>query len=86
MTNSRPAISSCPPGTVLSGLSVIKDQPDPIALPDDQYPSWLWTILDDANVKLENDKKAGRADAGEVDFKLQKRKLRAQYVPCLSEV
>jgi len=78
MTNTRLAISSCPPGTVLSGLSVIKDQPDPIALPDDQYPSWLWTILDDANVKLENDKKAGRADAGEVDFKLQKRKLRAQ--------
>jgi large subunit ribosomal protein L54 len=57
---------------------VLKDKPDPIALPDDQYPSWLWTILDDSSAKLESDKKAGRADAADVDFKLQKRKLRAQ--------
>jgi large subunit ribosomal protein L54 len=73
----RIAVSSCPAGTVLTGLSVLKDQSDPVALPDDQYPAWLWTILDDADVVLENEKKSGKADKS-VDFKLQKRKLRAQ--------
>jgi large subunit ribosomal protein L54 len=69
------AMSSCPPGTVLTGLSVIKDQPDPIALPDDQYPAWLWTVLDDNKVKLE---KGEKKEGGEVDFAMQKKRLRAQ--------
>jgi large subunit ribosomal protein L54 len=69
------AISSCPPGTVLTGLSVIKDQPDPIALPDDQYPAWLWTVLDDNKAKLE---KGEKKEGGEVDFAMQKKRLRAQ--------
>jgi hypothetical protein len=69
------AISSCPPGTVLTGLSVIKDQPDPVALPDDQYPAWLWTVLDDDKVKLE---KGEKKEGGEVDFAMQKKRLRAQ--------
>jgi large subunit ribosomal protein L54 len=59
---------------------VIKDQPDPVALPDDQYPAWLWTILDDSSVKLENEKKAGKADSGDIDFLLEKKRLRAKYV------
>lgn len=71
------AVSSCQAGTVLTGLSVIKDQPDPVALPDDQYPAWLWTILDDSATKLEKDKKLGQADAGSVDFKLEKKRLRS---------
>jgi large subunit ribosomal protein L54 len=69
------AISSCPPGTVLTGLSVIKDQPDPVALPDDQYPAWLWTVLDDNKAKLE---KGEKKEGGEVDFAMQKKRLRAQ--------
>lgn len=40
-------ISSCPAGTTLSGLNIFKDRADPVALPDDQYPTWLWTILED---------------------------------------
>lgn len=56
----------------------MKDQPDPVALPDDQYPAWLWTILDDPSAKLEIDKRTGKADAGNVDFKLEKKRLRAQ--------
>jgi large subunit ribosomal protein L54 len=71
------AISSCPPGTVLTGLSVIKDQPDPVALPDDQYPAWLWTVLDDNKAKLE---KGEKKEGGEVDFAMQKKRLRAQWV------
>ena len=69
------AISSCPAGTVLTGLSVIKDQPDPVALPDDQYPAWLWTVLDDNKAKLE---KGEKKEGGEVDFAMQKKRLRAQ--------
>lgn len=40
-------VSSCAPGTVLSGLAVYKDRADPVALPDSEYPSWLWNILDE---------------------------------------
>ncbi|KAG1734325.1 mitochondrial ribosomal protein L37-domain-containing protein [Suillus lakei] len=38
-------LSSCPPGTVLEGLNYLKGQPPVIALPDDEYPSWLWDLL-----------------------------------------
>lgn len=39
-------ISSCPPGTVLSGLNYFKGKADPVALPDEAYPSWLWNCLE----------------------------------------
>ncbi|RIA96056.1 mitochondrial ribosomal protein L37-domain-containing protein [Glomus cerebriforme] len=38
--------SSVPAGTILKGLNFHKDGADPIALPDDDYPNWLWEILD----------------------------------------
>lgn len=41
------SISSCPEGTTLSSLNIFKDRADPVALPDDQYPTWLWTILEE---------------------------------------
>ena len=31
---------------MLSGLSLYKDRADPVALPDAEYPAWLWTIMD----------------------------------------
>lgn len=37
--------SSCPAGTPLPGLAILKDRPEPIALPDDEYPPWLWSLL-----------------------------------------
>lgn len=37
--------SSCPPDTVLAGVNYLKGQPSVVALPDEQYPAWLWTIL-----------------------------------------
>ena len=40
------ALSSCPPGTVLNGLNYFKGKTDPVALPDNEYPEWLWTCLD----------------------------------------
>lgn len=48
-------VSSVPAGTVLKGLNFLKDKSDPIALADDEYPAWLWRVLD---------KKAGDASAG----------------------
>ncbi|GJJ12292.1 hypothetical protein Clacol_006533 [Clathrus columnatus] len=38
-------ISSCSSGTVLKGLAYLKDQPPVVALPDEEYPPWLWTIM-----------------------------------------
>jgi hypothetical protein len=32
-------------GTPL-GFKIYKDQPAPVALADDAYPSWLWRLLD----------------------------------------
>ncbi|CAK9784762.1 hypothetical protein CC85DRAFT_327934 [Cutaneotrichosporon oleaginosum] len=39
-------VSSLQAGTKMEGLSVFKDVPDPVSLPEDQYPKWLWTLLD----------------------------------------
>lgn len=30
----------------MKGLNYLKDKPDPIALPDEEYPQWLWDLLD----------------------------------------
>lgn len=37
--------SSVPAGTPLKGLNFEKNKQDPVALADDAYPAWLWTIL-----------------------------------------
>lgn len=36
--------SSCVEGTPLAGLGLLKDAPDPVALPDTAYPAWLWEL------------------------------------------
>ncbi|GAA5875041.1 hypothetical protein JCM3774_003412 [Rhodotorula dairenensis] len=38
--------SSCPAGTVLKNLNFVKDASDPVALEDDQYPAWVWTLTE----------------------------------------
>ncbi|PKI84291.1 hypothetical protein MVES1_001735 [Malassezia vespertilionis] len=43
--------SAAPAGTVFKGLSIYKNQPDPVALPDSEYPPWLWELLEDPAVK-----------------------------------
>lgn len=40
--------SSCPPGTVLKNLNFVKDSADPVALEDDKYPAWVWTLAESA--------------------------------------
>ncbi|CAK7264533.1 hypothetical protein SEPCBS119000_001045 [Sporothrix epigloea] len=45
--NAAPAaLSTCPEGTVLLGLNYTKGKTDPVALRDEEYPSWLWNCLD----------------------------------------
>ncbi|RXK36306.1 hypothetical protein M231_06442 [Tremella mesenterica] len=69
-------VSSCKAGTKLTGLAVLKDQPDPVALPDDQYPDWLWTVLDKDESRSQPLNVT--STSGEpVDFAKEKRKLRA---------
>lgn len=41
----RRSISSCPAGTSLN-LKVKRGPKDPVALADEEYPAWLWKILD----------------------------------------
>lgn len=40
------AKSSCPANMVMPGLNWLKGQEPVMALPEDQYPDWLWTILE----------------------------------------
>ena len=39
-------VSSVPAGTVLKGLNFVKNQADPVAREDHEYPAWLWTVLE----------------------------------------
>ena len=36
--------SSCPKGTILKGINVLKDKSDPVAKADEEYPSWVWDL------------------------------------------
>lgn len=53
----------------MEGLSVLKDKEDPVAMADDKYPEWLWTILDEPVAKTKE---------GEFDFQAERKRLRAQ--------
>jgi len=53
--------SSCAAGTVLKGLNYFKGKTDPVALPDEAYPEWLWGCLD----VMKKADSAADADAGD---------------------
>lgn len=72
--DSPAAASICPAGTKMEGLSVLKDQDDPVALKDEEYPAWLWTLLD----KDEAAAPTSKTQKGETDFVAVRRRLRAQ--------
>ncbi|KAJ7136005.1 mitochondrial ribosomal protein L37-domain-containing protein [Mycena epipterygia] len=38
--------SACTVDTVITGVNYLKGQPPVLALPDEEYPEWLWTVLD----------------------------------------
>jgi large subunit ribosomal protein L54 len=53
-------VSSCPAGTVLTGLNYFKGKSDPVALADEEYPDWLWKCLE--VIKTANAKDADGGD------------------------
>ena len=55
------ALSTCPPGTVLTGLNYFKGKQDPVAQADEAYPEWLWRCLEVM------EKKGDTAEAGAGD-------------------
>ncbi|GAM90951.1 hypothetical protein ANO11243_089980 [Dothideomycetidae sp. 11243] len=46
--------SSIPAGQRLKGLNLLKGKEDPVAMKDEEYPSWLWTLLVDRNKSSAN--------------------------------
>ncbi|KAK4237031.1 mitochondrial ribosomal protein L37-domain-containing protein [Achaetomium macrosporum] len=69
--DAKPApLSSCPAGTTLNGLNYFKGKTDPVALPDEAYPSWLWKCLE---VQKKADDTAN-ADAGDEFSKSKKQR------------
>ncbi|KAF1832956.1 hypothetical protein BDW02DRAFT_404048 [Decorospora gaudefroyi] len=60
--------SSVVAGTPLKGLNFLKEKADPVALPDDAYPEWLWTILS------RQEKVAEGAGAGDLFSKSKKQR------------
>ncbi|KAJ8106457.1 hypothetical protein ONZ43_g7059 [Nemania bipapillata] len=65
------ALSSCPAGTILTGLNYFKNQNDPVALADSEYPQWLWKCLD---VQKKADE--GEADDAGDEFSKSKKQRR----------
>lgn len=41
------AKSIAPAGTILKGIQFHQGKPDPVALPDSEYPKWLWKLLEE---------------------------------------
>ncbi|KAI5475593.1 ribosomal protein L37, mitochondrial [Pseudohyphozyma bogoriensis] len=66
--------SSCPAGTVLKGLSYLKDASDPVALESTEYPDWIWNLTTQPKV-VKGKKAAAAADEQE---KSLKDRIRAQ--------
>ncbi|KAF8447413.1 mitochondrial ribosomal protein L37-domain-containing protein, partial [Boletus edulis BED1] len=40
----KDAASSCPAGTIMTGLNYLKGEPPILAKPDEEYPAWLWEL------------------------------------------
>ncbi len=53
--------SSCAAGTVMKGLNVFVGKQDPVALPDSEYPEWLWSKLNPPKRHFSPDEQISRA-------------------------
>jgi len=52
--------SSCPEGTILTGLNYLKGQGEVVAQADDAYPDWLWKLVGPR--QLPNDGPGGKTE------------------------
>ncbi|EPE36464.1 hypothetical protein GLAREA_05802 [Glarea lozoyensis ATCC 20868] len=65
-------ISSAPKGTVLKGINYIKGRDDPVALGEEEYPEWLWRVLD-----VKTDVEGGEVEEGDEFSKSKKLRRKA---------
>lgn len=70
-------LSSCVQGTTLRGLNVLKSGQDPIALADEEYPTWLWQILEAEQTTPSADAEGGARDDEALHRRMQRRKSRS---------
>ncbi|PIA14502.1 hypothetical protein COEREDRAFT_82763 [Coemansia reversa NRRL 1564] len=68
-TTTQPAVekkssspSSVVQGTILKGLNIYKDANDPVAQRDEDYPDWLWTLLDKVPKEKKSEHERQRMD------------------------
>ncbi|KAL3455262.1 mitochondrial ribosomal protein L37-domain-containing protein [Aspergillus heterothallicus] len=61
--------SSVEAGRTLLGLNYFKNKPDVLAMEDEEYPEWLWTLLDNPNKEA----KKGGVDPSTLNKKQRKR-------------
>ncbi|KAF3906601.1 hypothetical protein ABW20_dc0108786 [Dactylellina cionopaga] len=71
-------VSSTPAGTLMKGINYIKKLSDPVALPDEEYPAWLWTILEDRRPQLSSTPQMSAEDAADLYSKSKGRRKAAQ--------
>ncbi|KAI0064521.1 hypothetical protein BV25DRAFT_1869213 [Artomyces pyxidatus] len=71
-------LSSCAPNTVLEGLNYLKDQPPVLALPDEEYPPWLWDTL--KTIELVDDGPGGKAEKARLRRENRKRIRDANFM------
>jgi large subunit ribosomal protein L54 len=45
----------------LKGVNIFKDKKDPVALADEEYPSWLWDLLKPRKTEWSPEEKLSRA-------------------------
>ncbi|KAF7289917.1 putative mitochondrial ribosome protein mrpl37p [Mycena indigotica] len=72
-TRTPKVLSSCEAETVLKGVNYLKGQSPVVALPDEEYPEWLWNVLSPRI--WPDDGPGGRADRAE-RRKANKQKIR----------
>ncbi|KAI4140959.1 MAG: hypothetical protein L6R39_005576 [Caloplaca ligustica] len=70
---SRPK-SSVKAGTALKGLAFLKNKEPPVAKEDDEYPSWLWGLLD----KAKGETQEGGAEGDLFSKSAKKRRIAAR--------
>lgn len=61
-----------PVGSPIKNIVVHAGRPDPIALPDDQYPEWMWQIVRVDSAADDASNEAAKLDKDAIRRKLRK--------------
>lgn len=73
--------SAAPPGTPLTGINILKAGTDPIALADDAYPAWLWTLTENGSATdTSGATSSDEDDEAKKSIRLRIRKARERFI------